>query len=201
MLDLNVLKMSRSVSIEMPEWTVEFLETIPCEIKLIEDRMRLVLELARKNVLYKTGGPFAAAVFEAESGALISIGVNRVENSYCSCAHAEFMAISLAQQLLKDYDLGRKGRMKHQLVVNWRPCTMCFGSVLWSGIRSLVIAGHGDELEEITGFDEGPICENWREELKIRGIELIIDVLRNEAIDGFKEFAASGNTVYNSRQG
>ncbi len=78
---------------------------------------------------------------------------------------------------------------------------MCFGAVLWSGVRSLVIAGDGPELEEITGFDEGPVHPEWRSELDRRGIELVEGVLREEAIEVYKEFAANREFVYNARQG
>ena len=64
-----------------------------------------------------------------------------------------------------------------------------------------MIAGDGPELEEITGFDEGPIHPEWRSELSNRGIELIEDVLRQKAIDAYKEFSASQKFVYNARLG
>jgi len=111
------------------------------------------------------------------------------------------MAISVAQKILGTFDLGGAGLPAHQLVVNWRPCAMCYGAVLWSGVRSLVIAGEGPELEEITGFDEGPIHPEWEAELQRRGIEVVNNILRNEALDAYREFAHSHNLVYNARQG
>ena len=89
----------------------------------------------------------------------------------------------------------------HQLVVNWRPCAMCYGSIFWSGIRSLVIAGSGDELEKITGFDEGPIHPQWQQELELRGIELIDNVMGESACQVFRDFAKSKRFVYNARLG
>jgi tRNA(Arg) A34 adenosine deaminase TadA len=129
------------------------------------------------------------------------IGVNRVVPLGCSSAHAEVMTLSVAQQILGTHDLGAAGLPAYQLVVNWRPCAMCYGAVLWSGIRSLVIAGSGPELEEITGFDEGPIHPQWDEELAKRGVSLVQDILRDEAISVYRDFAASGALVYNARQG
>ena len=111
------------------------------------------------------------------------------------------MAISLAQRLLGTYDLGAAGLPAHQLVVNWRPCAMCYGAVLWSGVRSLAIAGTGLELEEITGFDEGPMHPAWRGELQRRGIALLEDLLSEEAQEVFREFSASQALVYNARLG
>ena len=68
-------------------------------------------------------------------------------------------------------------------------------------MRSLVVAGDGPELEEITGFDEGPIHQEWRHELEVRGIDVVEDVLRQDAIVGFEAFKASQQLVYNARLG
>ncbi|SOB60473.1 conserved protein of unknown function [Pseudodesulfovibrio profundus] len=190
-----------SFTLEMPEWAVSALDELPEFLPTPEERMAAVIEFSRQNFLRNTGGPFAAGVFERESGRLVVIGVNRVMPHNCSSAHAEIMALSLAQKMLNNYDLGADGMPDHELVVNWRPCAMCFGAVLWSGVRSLVIAGDGPELEEITGFDEGPVSPDWREELNRRGISLTEDVLRDKALEAYREFAASQNTVYNARQG
>jgi tRNA(Arg) A34 adenosine deaminase TadA len=163
--------------------------------------MAEVIEFSRRNFQLKTGGPFAAGIFERDTGKLVALGVNRVVPFQCSSAHAEVVAISLAQKRLGAYDLGAPGLPAHQLVVNWRPCTMCLGAVLWSGVRSLMIAGEGGELEEITGFDEGPVHPDWRAELAQRGIDVVDDVLREEALAAYREFAASQAFVYNARLG
>ncbi len=190
-----------SLSLGMPQWAEEALNELPTHMPVHEERMAAVIEFSRQNFLNNTGGPFAAGVFERDSGKLIIIGVNRVMAYNCSSAHAEVMALSLAQKMLGVYDLGAEGLPAHELVVNWRPCSMCLGATLWSGVRSLVIAGDGPELEQITGFDEGPVHEDWRGELTKRGITLTENVLRDEAIAAYREFAASQNYVYNARQG
>lgn len=189
------------ITLDLPDWAVDKHNELPEYFNTNEERMSVVIEFSRMNFQRKTGGPFAAGVFERKTGRLIVIGVNRVMPFHCSSAHAEVMAISLAQKNLGVYDLGAPGLPIHQLVVNWRPCTMCLGAVLWSGVRSLVIAGDGPELEEITGFDEGPVHPEWRYELGKRGIEVIEDVLRDEAIKAYKEFSVSHELVYNARLG
>jgi len=188
-------------TLNLPDWASTELEHLPQFLLTLEERMATVLRFARLNTENQSGGPFAAGVFERDSGRLIGIGVNRVVPLNCSSAHAEVMALSLAQQRLGVYDLGGPGMPAHQLVVNWSPCAMCFGAVLWSGIRSLVIAGADPEMMAITGFDEGPMPAEWREELAKRGIELIEGVLREEALTDFRTFAASNPVVYNGRQG
>lgn len=189
------------VHLTLPDWTQVELATLPPFLPALEERMAAVIRFSRLNFERQTGGPFAAGVFERDSGRPVVIGVNRVVPMNCSSAHAEVMAISVAQQLLGTFDLGGPGLPAHQLVVNWRPCAMCYGAVIWSGVRSLVMAGSGPELEEITGFDEGPVPADWAGELRRRGIEVVDGVLRDEACEVFRAFRASGNLVYNARQG
>jgi len=191
-----------SFDLSLPDWAAaELAASARREFPSVEERMRLVIALACTNFQRDTGGPFAAAVFDDASARLIAIGVNRVVPMRCSSAHAEVMALSLAQRAADTHDLGGSGQPARQLVVNWCPCAMCCGAVVWSGVRSLVIAGSGPELERITGFDEGPIHPRWADELTRRGVTVTDGVLRDEACAMFREFAASGRTVYNARQG
>lgn len=187
--------------LSLPDWAVEALNEMPTHFPTLEERMAAVIDFSRRNFIHETGGPFAAGVFERDSGRLVVIGVNRVVRSNCSSAHAEIMALSLAQRILGTFDLGGPGLPAHQLVVNWRPCAMCYGAVPWSGVRSLVVAGAGPELEAITGFDEGPVHPDWANELERRGVAVTTDVLRDEAIAVYHEFAASAQLVYNGRLG
>ncbi|MDX1524370.1 MAG: nucleoside deaminase, partial [Anaerolineae bacterium] len=159
-------------TVSLPDWALDELKLLPSHLPTVEEKMAAVIKFSRLNIENNTGGPFAAGVFERDSGRLVVIGVNRVVPSNCSSAHAEVVTLSLAQKLLGTFDLGRAGLAAHQLVVNWRPCAMCYGAVVWSGIRSLVIAGDGPELEDITGFDEGPIHPEWEAELFKRGIDV-----------------------------
>lgn len=189
------------VELHLPAWAVDALNDLPTFVPTVEARMAAVIDFARRNVREGTGGPFASGIFERDSGRLVVIGVNLVVAGNCSSAHAEVMAFSLAQHILGTWDLGASHLPAHQMANNWRPCAMCLGATVWSGARSLVVAGDGPELEAITGFDEGPAHPDWRRELERRGIEVTQDVLREEAIAGFREFARSRSEVYNARQG
>ncbi|MCB0005107.1 MAG: nucleoside deaminase [Anaerolineales bacterium] len=188
-------------TLNMPDWAEAELAKLPTHVATLAERMDIVNHFAALNVKNDTGGPFAAGIFEKESGKLIVIGVNRVVPKNCSPAHAEVMTIALAQNKLNTFDLGGPGQPEHQMVVNWRPCAMCYGAVVWSGIRSLAIAGSGPELEEITGFDEGPIHPEWQKELEKRGIEVIDGINTEGSIEVFRQFAATGRVVYNGRLG
>jgi tRNA(Arg) A34 adenosine deaminase TadA len=188
-------------TLAMPEWFDDEAAALPDTLATVAERMAVVHRMARRNVDERTGGPFAAGVFEQASGRVVALGVNRVVPEGISCAHAETMALSLAQTALGTWDLGGPDLPAHQLVVNWRPCAMCFGSVLWSGVAELVVAGEGPLVEEITGFDEGPIHPEWREQLAARGIALQVGVGHDDAVATFEAYRASGAPVYNGRGG
>jgi len=190
-----------NITLSIPDWVARELSRYPEYLLTHEDRMRMIIHFSKLNFEYGTGGPFAAGVFEQNTGKLISVGVNIVVPSNCSSAHAETMALSIAQKKRETFDLGGPGMAPHELVVNWQPCAMCYGAVLWSGVRSLVIAGSGKELEEITGFDEGPIHPDWKKELKKRKINVIDNVLGEEACRVFQAFTESNGFVYNPRRG
>ena len=194
---MDYAQLSTGFSASLPGWLIDELPPVPTAMPSDEDRMRYVNSLADRNFREGNGGPFSAIVVDRETGNLISIGVNVVLSSQLSSMHAEVMAISLAQAYLQRWDLGV---LDLQLVVNWRPCAMCYGALLWSGARSLLIAGDGPECEQFTGFDEGPVVADWREQLQARGISVTEDVLRDEAIAVFRNFGDSNGTVYNARQ-
>ena len=160
--------------------------------------MRLVIDLARQNIEHKTGGPFGAAVFESGTGRLVAVGVNLVESSNCSIAHAEMVAIALAQQAVGHYDLSHGGGA-HELVTSTEPCAMCLGAIPWSGVRRVVCGARGEDACEI-GFDEGAKPADWVTALKNRDIEVVRDVLGPEAKAVLQDYLKSGGPIYNARK-
>jgi tRNA(Arg) A34 adenosine deaminase TadA len=186
------------VTLRLPEWIEELVsgdEFYPTT----GDRMRLAVELSRQNVERGTGGPFGAAVFELESGRLIAPGVNLVVGSGCSVFHAEMVAIMVAQRVVGDFDLDAGGSL-YELVASTEPCAMCLGAVPWSGVRSLLCGARGEDAEEI-GFDEGTKPPDWVGALEKRGITVVRDVLREEAVSVLRDYARHGGEIYNPRQG
>ena len=190
-----------SLEITLPDWAIAENDALPEFIPDLEERMRVAIRFSRLNFENQTGGPFAAGIFEKTTGKVVLVGVNRVVPLNMSSAHAEIVAITLAQQKLNTFDLGGPDMPEYQLVVNGRPCAMCFGSIPWSGIRSGVVGASGDQIEKLTGFDEGPIHPDWKSELEKRGIEVIEDVLADEACEVFRDFGDSDEPVYNGRSG
>ncbi len=187
------------LELSLPEWLKEYFESSGNVYPTVEDRMRLVIELSRMNVRHETGGPFGAAVFDQGTGELLAPGVNLVTSANCSVAHAEIVALTVAQQVLVSFDLGGPGRPHYELVTSTDPCAMCLGATPWSGVRSLVTGARGEDAEKI-GFDEGLKPQGWERSFVESGISVTRDVLREEAAAVLHEYATLGGEIYNPRQ-
>lgn len=184
----------------LPAWVKRLVQDQKTPLVSAPDRMRLVIQLALSNVEQGTGGPFGAAVFEAQTGALVAVGVNLVTVTNCSHAHAEMVALANAQQQVRSFDLGAPGMPPHELVTSCEPCAMCFGAIPLSGVRSLVCGARSEDAEAF-GFDEGAKPKNWATALQERGIDLTREVCREEAVGVFQEYQKRGGLIYNPRRG
>lgn len=158
-----------------------------------ESRTRHVIAWSEWNVS-RGEGPFAAGVFDLITGTCVSAGVNRVVSSLCSLAHAEVMALMLAQQALSTYRLAEKGRFV--LTTSAEPCAMCFGAIPWSGVSRVEYGATREDVEAI-GFDEGPKPADWIDALLERDIEVVGPVLRAEAAAVLQAYAGRGGELYN----
>jgi tRNA(Arg) A34 adenosine deaminase TadA len=179
----------------LPGWLVELTAGEPRVFDTRAARMRFVIELARRNVRERSGGPFGAAVFDA-AGRLVAPGVNLVASRSCSILHAEMVAIALAQRRLAAFDLSGGGQRDCELVASAEPCAMCFGAVPWSGVTRLVCGARDEDVRRI-GFDEGAKLPDWQDALKARGVRVWRDVGRREAVAVLALYAASGGPIYN----
>ncbi|MDX1691598.1 MAG: nucleoside deaminase [Acidimicrobiia bacterium] len=184
-----------SFTIDMPDWFDAMEAEVPPRHG-DEARMATVIEFARRNVVEGTGGPFAAGVFECESGRLVAAGVNVVVPSRTAIAHAEVTAVALAGQRIGGFDLGDPDGPAMELVASTAPCVMCLGVTIWSGVSRLVCGARAVDATAI-GFDEGPRPDDWLEELAHRGIGVERDVLREEAAGVLRAYAERGGPIYN----
>jgi len=155
-----------------------------------ESRVALAIQLSRRNVDHRSGGPFGAAVFTGE-GRLVGVGVNRVVPHNCSAAHAEVMALSTSQQRMQSFRLNQGGE-RITLATSAQPCSMCYGALVWAGIDELLIAARADDVQQLAGFDEGPLPADWIGELEKRGIEVHTDLMRDHARDVLRDYGESG---------
>jgi tRNA(Arg) A34 adenosine deaminase TadA len=189
-----------SVEIRLPGWVDQMLGNGGRRYRTTDEQMAVAIELARRNVVERTGGPFGAAVFEIESGRLLAPGVNLVLGSSTAVAHAEIVALALAGVVTGNFDLGAPGHPQAVLVASTEPCAMCFGAVPWSGVRRLV-CGARDEDARAIGFDEGPKLIDWQSALESRGIEVVRDIGRDTAVEVLGHYATAGGEIYNGRRG
>ena len=186
------------LNLTLPNWIDSFLTKYPKIISEPEEQMRFVLALTERNIREKTGGPFGAAVFEQDSGKLVSVGVNVVIQQNCSAAHAEMMALMLAQKKIGHYDLGDARFPAHRLVTSGKMCAMCLGNVCWSGIKEVVSSAEPEDVERITGFDEGPTPPDYNDQLKLRGINLVPELLREKGKKVLQLYVDLNGQVYNA---
>jgi tRNA(Arg) A34 adenosine deaminase TadA len=184
------------IEIEWPPWVVEETQRIDKLASQLE-RMAFVVRLSELNVRYASGGPFAAAVFDRRDHALVAAAPNLVLRSGYAIAHAELLALTLAQRVRGVFDLSEDGG-SYELVTSAEPCAMCLGAGCWSGITALVCAARAEDVEAI-GFDEGPKPVDWRTALADRGIEVTCNVLRDEAVAVLTRYRGAGGVIYNGR--
>ncbi len=183
-----------TVEFSLPDWLADYMadhEAIPD----IEERMAFVIAASRRNIEEKSGGPFAAALFEQDSGKLLALGVNRVTPERLSILHAETIAITLAQRLLNTYDLGADDLPRYELVSSTEPCAMCLGAISCSGINRVVVAASDADARE-AGFDEGIKPADWKAALNTKGIEVIHDLQREDARKVLAEYIQHGGIIY-----
>lgn len=176
--------------ISMPEWLLQFEDEAARKIyKSDEEKLRLASLAALKNVQFGTGGPFGAALFDAEDK-LISIGVNRVVPCGQFWAHAEMAALAIAQ---------KKSGLLHltncTLASSCEPCAMCMGGIPWSGISTLLYSAPGTEAEKI-GFDEGAKPENWQNSYEKRGIKVIGPLFPEAGEAALRLYARNQGKIY-----
>ena len=186
---------------EQPAWMNQFAaEKLNLPLNDPAEQILIANQLARLNVINKTGGPFGAIVVDMQTGKVAGWGVNCV-TTYGSIFHAEIVALWQAQKNLGTYDLGGAATAPHCLVVSSSPCSMCLGAVLWSGVRQLVTGATTADVQSITGFDEGPIPDNLSTELEKRGINLIAGIHRVECQEVLSLYKKSGGEIYNGGRG
>lgn len=184
-----------TIHIDLPDWAHGFADRdrrYPTD----EEKMRLAVALSRENVVRGTGGPFGAAIFEAETGALVSIGTNSVVRLNNCTLHGEMVAIMMAQAQLGCFTLRSADGPVYELVTSCEPCAMCLGATLWSGVRRLVCGASREDAKRLE-FEEGPVFPESHAYLEARGIRIVHGVLREEANAVLELYKSSQGVIYN----
>ena len=159
-----------------------------------EEKVALAIELSRRNVEARSGGPFGAVLFGPDDR-VIAAAVNRVLPQLTSLAHAENMAYMLAQQRLQAPRLNDV-LSPVTLATSSQPCCQCYGATIWAGIDRLLIGARAEDVMELTEFDEGPLPADWPGELARRGIGLRRDILREDARTVLRAYGQAGGGAY-----
>ena len=183
------------VHIEYPEWVDSVIDWDRGYVS-DEDRMRLAIDVSRENVERGTGGPFGAAVFEAESGRLVAVGMNSVVRLNNCALHGEMMAFMMAQQRIGSFTLNAPNLPAHDLYTSCEPCAMCLGATLWSGVRRIVCGAARDDASMLN-FEEGPVFPESYVYLEERGVEVVHNVLREEARAVLELYRTRSGKIYN----
>ncbi len=183
-----------TVEFSLPAWLQDYMARYEITADL-EGRMEFVIGASRRNIEEGTGGPFAAALFEQDSGALLTLGVNLVTSERLSVLHAEIVALTLAQRQLDSYDLGAGNLPYFELVSSTEPCAMCLGAISFSGVHRVVVGARDADARQV-GFDEGDKPADWVGALNTRGIEAIRDIRREEACSVLADYVHQGGVLY-----
>lgn len=158
--------------------------------------MRLAIAVSRANVEHVTGGPFGAAVFEAFPGRLVAVGMNSVVRLHNCTLHGEMVAFMMAQQRVGSFTLSAPHLPAHELYTSCEPCAMCLGATLWSGVQRVVYGAAREDASRLN-FEEGPVFPQSYEYLEERGIQIVRNVLRDEARAVLELYRSKSGKIYN----
>ena len=184
-----------SIQVEYPAWVDSVVDWDNRYATDLE-RMHLAIEVSRANVERSDGGPFGAAIFESDSGKLVSVGMNSVVR-YNNCTlHGEMVAFMMAQRRLGSFTLNAPNLPAHELVTSCEPCAMCLGATLWSGVRRVVFGATREDAAQLQ-FDEGPVFPQSYRYLEERGIEIVRGVLHDDAAAVLERYRARSGAIYN----
>jgi len=183
------------IHVEYPEW-VDAVVDWDRSYATDEDRMRVAIAVSRANVERATGGPFGAAIFEMETGRLVSVGMNSVMRFNNCALHGEMVAFMMAQRRVGSFTLHSPALPAHELHTSCEPCAMCLGATLWSGVRRVVSGAAREDASKLS-FEEGPVFPESYKYLEDRGIRVARSVLRDEARAVLELYRAKSGTIYN----
>jgi len=139
--------------------------------------MARAIQLSIENVRSGSGGPFGAVI--AKNGNVVAEAANQVVATNDPTAHAEVLAIRLACQKLRSFEL--KGC---DLYASCEPCPMCLGAIYWARIEKIYFANLASDAAHV-GFDDSAIYAEITQPHAEREIPMI-QMMRHEALAAFQ---------------
>lgn len=153
------------------------------------DPMGMAIEQARRTMNENIGGPFGAAILDAE-GNVIAVNSNRVLCDHDPTAHAEITTIREACKKLGTHDLS--GCVMY---ATGYPCPMCLGAMIWANIKKCYYGCKPSDAEAI-GFRDDFIYRFIKDDCKDVEILEFTEVQRKQCLELFKEYQEKEKELY-----
>ena len=153
------------------------------------DPMGMAIEQARRTMNENIGGPFGAAILDAE-GNVIAVNSNRVLCDHDPTAHAEVTAIREACKKLGTHDLS--GCVMY---ATGYPCPMCLGAMIWANIKKCYYGCKPTDAEAI-GFRDDFIYRFIKDDCKDVEILEFTEAQREQCLKLFEEYHEKEKELY-----
>ena len=108
------------------------------------DHMHRAIALSLEMMRSGRGGPFGAVIVKDDK--IIAEGFNQVTSTNAPTAHAEVVAVRLACQALKSFDL-----TGCEIYTSCEPCPMCLSAIYWARLSRIYYANDRHDAAKI-GF-------------------------------------------------
>lgn len=153
------------------------------------EAMMMAIERARETMNKNFGGPFGAAIVDA-NGKIVVVSSNSVLRDNDPTAHAEVNAIREACKKLGTYDLSG-----YVLYATGHPCPMCMSAIIWANIKKVYFGCTPEDAEKI-GFRDDFIYRFINDGCTDKGVMEIIPHEREACLELFKEYSEKEKTIY-----
>ena len=153
------------------------------------EAMMMAIERARETMNKNFGGPFGAAIVDA-NGEIVVVSSNFVLRDNDPTAHAEVNAIREACKKLGTYDLSG-----YVLYATGHPCPMCMSAIIWANIKKVYFGCTPEDAEKI-GFRDDFIYRFINDGCTDKGVMEIIPHEREACLELFKEYSEKEKTIY-----
>ena len=153
------------------------------------DPMGMAISQARLTMNENIGGPFGAAIVDAE-GNVIAVNSNRVLCDHDPTAHAEITAIREACKKLGTHDLS--GCVMY---ATGYPCPMCLGAMIWANIKKCYYGCKPTDAEAI-GFRDDFIYRFIKDDCKDVEILEFTEEKRDQCLKLFAEYHEKEKELY-----
>ena len=153
------------------------------------EAMMMAIERARETMNKNFGGPFGAAIVDA-NGEIVVVSSNSVLRDNDPTAHAEVNAIREACKKLGTYDLSG-----YVLYATGHPCPMCMSAIIWANIKKVYFGCTPEDAEKI-GFRDDFIYRFINDGCTDKGVMEIIPHEREACLELFKEYSQKEKTIY-----